>query len=157
MSELLTHDKVAADAPYSQFPYAYVDEPERPISCINTNGEGLMTNPAFLICLGLLAGGGMDDAPADGTPPPTKVRSLPGTGGIMTPPPDPEAAIRSEFTAVEQKDSASAYDMFAQRHPGHPLAREAKRRAATLNAKAPRLLDPTPCLNGASRKCDPPS
>ncbi|WP_088182257.1 hypothetical protein [Sphingobium sp. Z007] len=99
----------------------------------------------------------MNDAPADGAPPLAERRRLPGTGGIMAPPSDSEAAIRSEFAAVEQKDSASAYDIFAQRHPAHSLAAEARRRAAAMDAKAPRRTDPAPCPGADMRNCKPPS
>lgn len=74
----------------------------------------------------------------------TAVPSLPpsagapvGTGGIMAPPGDAEEAIRSEFATVEQRGTADAYAIFAERHPGHPLAREAARRAQGLKAQMP--------------------
>lgn len=50
----------------------------------------------------------------------------------MAPPGDAEAAIRSEFAEVERRATREAYAIFAQRHAGHPLAKEAERRAATM-------------------------
>ncbi|EQB31597.1 hypothetical protein [Sphingobium ummariense] len=57
--------------------------------------------------------------------------------GVMAPPGDPEEAIRSEFAHVERRGTAEAYALFAERHPGHPLAKEAARRAAALRRGNP--------------------
>lgn len=115
--------------------------------------ERCMTNPAHVMVLGLLASGCVTDTPADASPSPTETRRLPGTGGIMAPPSDPEAAIRSEFAAIERKGTAQAYALFARRHPGHALAEEARRRAAALDGQAPRHGDPAPCPGGDPRNC----
>ncbi|WP_311268945.1 hypothetical protein [Sphingobium sp. WCS2017Hpa-17] len=116
-----------------------------------------MTNPAHVMVLGLLASGCVTDTSADASAPPAETRRLPGTGGIMAPPSDPEAAIRSEFAAIERKGTAQAYALFAHRHPDHALADEARRRAATLDAKAPRTANPTPCPEDDPRNCAPAS
>lgn len=50
----------------------------------------------------------------------------PGTGGIMTPAPDGEAAIRKEYAGVVAKNTSEAYELFIRRHPDHPLADEAR-------------------------------
>ncbi|QGP79921.1 hypothetical protein GL174_13725 [Sphingobium sp. CAP-1] len=52
----------------------------------------------------------------------------------MARPSDPEVAIRCEFQSTEQQGTAAAYALFAQRHEGHPLAKKAARRAATLSS-----------------------
>lgn len=113
-----------------------------------------MTNPAHVLILSLLANGCVSDTQADEPAPPTETRRLPGTGGIMAPPADPEDAIRSEFAAIERKGTAQAYTLFAQRHPGHRLADEASRRAAALGAKSPHKGDSIPCPDADRRNCD---
>jgi len=62
----------------------------------------------------------------------------PGTGGIMRPPGDAERAIREQFAEAERRNSEAAYRLFAERHPGHALAREAERRIEHLHQKTPR-------------------
>lgn len=60
---------------------------------------------------------------------------LPGVGSstsVMPPPPDPDAAIRSEFKMIEKKGTKEDYERFIRRHPLHPLARIAKQRAEQL-------------------------
>ena len=54
------------------------------------------------------------------------------TGGIMQPPPDYEAVIRSEFATFEQRGTVEAYELFIARHPDHPLAEKARARIAQL-------------------------
>lgn len=63
---------------------------------------------------------------------PSGTKAPPGTGGIMLPPGDAEVAVRSEFAGIEHKGTAEAYTLFAERHPDHPLGREAARRAALI-------------------------
>lgn len=116
-----------------------------------------MTNPAHVMLFGLLAGGCVNDTRADESPPPSETHRLPGTGGIMAPPSDPDAAIRSEFAAIERRGTAQAYALFAQRHPDHALADEARRRAAALQAKTPYPANATSCPGGDSRNCEPSS
>lgn len=53
----------------------------------------------------------------------------PPADGMMRPPSSPDDAIRSEFRAAEKCGTRQAYRLFAQRHPDHPLAQEALRRA----------------------------
>ncbi len=49
-----------------------------------------------------------------------------GTGGIMTPAPDSEAAVQSEYDGVTRKGTREAYERFIRRHPEHPLAQKAR-------------------------------
>ncbi|WP_303759784.1 hypothetical protein [Sphingobium yanoikuyae] len=63
---------------------------------------------------------------------PSGTKAPPGTGGIMAPPGDAEEAIRSEFRTMEKRGTRDAYLLFVQRHPKHPLAKEARKRAAAL-------------------------
>lgn len=63
---------------------------------------------------------------------PRGMQAPPGTGGIMIPPGDADQAIRSEFRFVEQKGRRDSYAIFAERHPDHPLAKEAARRAKAM-------------------------
>lgn len=49
-----------------------------------------------------------------------------GTGGIMTPAPDAEAAVQAEFDGVTRKGTREAYERFIRRHPAHPLAQKAR-------------------------------
>lgn len=71
-------------------------------------------------------------------PAPPQPRTMPpGFAGVMPRPIDPEAAIRSEFAAVAEHGTAEAFRVFAARHPDHPLAREALRRARALAGGAP--------------------
>lgn len=49
-----------------------------------------------------------------------------GTGGIMTPAPDAEAAVQSEYDGVTRKGTREAYERFIRRHPEHPLAQKAR-------------------------------
>ncbi|KQY14582.1 hypothetical protein [Rhizobium sp. Root482] len=49
-----------------------------------------------------------------------------GTGGIMAPGPDVEAAVQSEYDGVVKKGTREAYERFIRRHPDHPLARKAR-------------------------------
>lgn len=63
---------------------------------------------------------------------PAGTKAPPGTGGIMLPPGDAEVAVRSEFAGMEKTGTAEAYALFAERHPDHPLGREAARKAAAL-------------------------
>lgn len=65
---------------------------------------------------------------------PSGATAPPGTGGIMLPPGDVEVAIRTEFAGIEKTGTAAAYALFAERHPDHPLGREARRRAALLRS-----------------------
>ena len=62
----------------------------------------------------------------------------PGTGGIMRPPGDPEVAVREQFEDAQRRNSEAAYRLFAERHPGHALARVAERRAERLRQDGPR-------------------
>lgn len=49
-----------------------------------------------------------------------------GTGGIMTPAPDGDAAVRKEYDTTVRKGTREAYELFVLRHPDHPLADEAR-------------------------------
>lgn len=49
-----------------------------------------------------------------------------GTGGIMAPGPDVEAAVQSEYDGVVSKGTREAYERFIRRHPDHPLAKKAR-------------------------------
>ena len=51
-----------------------------------------------------------------------------GTGGIMTPGPDIEAAVRSEYQRIESQGTREAYELFIQRHPDHALADDARKK-----------------------------
>ncbi len=53
-----------------------------------------------------------------------------GTGGIMTPAPDGEEAVRREYEGVVREGTDEAYRLFIRRHPDHPLADEARARLA---------------------------
>lgn len=71
--------------------------------------------------------------------PPLHSRSAPpGTGGIMAPPGDAEAAIRAQYEEAVKAGTQAAYRLFADRHPGHPLGVEAARRADRLRDDPPR-------------------
>jgi len=64
-----------------------------------------------------------------GWPIATATMPVPRAEGTMRPPSTPDSAIRSEFRVTEKHGTRDAYILFAQRHPNHPLAREALRRA----------------------------
>ena len=49
-----------------------------------------------------------------------------GTGGIMTPAPDAEAAVQAEYDGVTRKGTREAYERFIRRHPEQPLAQKAR-------------------------------
>ena len=49
-----------------------------------------------------------------------------GTGGIMTPAPDAEAAVQSEYDGATRKGTREALERFIRRHPDHPLAQKAR-------------------------------
>ena len=49
-----------------------------------------------------------------------------GTGGTMTPAPDAEAAVQSEYDGATRKGTREAYERFIRRHPDHPLAQKAR-------------------------------
>lgn len=91
------------------------------------------------VMLSLLAAACVNEAPiaASGQPPSGgAAREMPADfAGVMPRPGDPEEAIRSEFAHIEAKGTAEAYSLFAQRHPGHPLAKEATRRASAMTAQ----------------------
>lgn len=91
------------------------------------------------VMLGLMAAACANEAPvaATGEPPrsPTKGEMPAGFAGVMAPPGDAEEAIRSEFAHIEAQGTAEGYAVFAQRHPGHPLAKEAARRASAMEAR----------------------
>nr|WP_245181389.1 hypothetical protein [Sinorhizobium mexicanum] len=58
----------------------------------------------------------------------TSVQGATKAGGVeMQKPPDPEAAVRSEFERVKAKNTVEAYERFIRRHPDHPLAEEARK------------------------------
>ncbi|EKU74042.1 MULTISPECIES: hypothetical protein [Sphingobium] len=59
----------------------------------------------------------------------TATMPVPRAEGTMRPPSTPDSAIRSEFRVTEKHGTRDAYILFAQRHPNHPLASEALRRA----------------------------
>ncbi len=82
----------------------------------------MMKNGVWLgIILALSAAGAAEEAyAADG-------KSPPGTGGIMLPPPDTEAAVRSELDRAKAKKTREALERFIRRHPGHPLVEDAKK------------------------------
>jgi len=54
-------------------------------------------------------------------------KSPQGTGGIMLPPPDVDAAVRSELARAKEKNTRAALERFIRRHPGHPLVEDARR------------------------------
>jgi hypothetical protein len=58
-----------------------------------------------------------------------------GTGGIMKPGPDIEAAVRAEFELAESKGTREAYERFIRRHPDHALADKAREILARGEAK----------------------
>lgn len=58
---------------------------------------------------------------------------LPGTGGVMIQPVDPDYAVCSEFREIERRGTAEAYRLFIARHPDHPLAGTALRRLKALH------------------------
>jgi hypothetical protein len=51
---------------------------------------------------------------------------------------DGNIAIREELDAARRAGTLAAYDLFLRRHPGHPLAAEARRERAAL-AEKPRI------------------
>lgn len=92
------------------------------------------------VVLGLLAAACANELPAAANSQPTSNSS--GTSrmpaefaGVMPTPGDAEAAVRSEFAQAEAKGTAAGYTLFVQRHPGHPLAKEAERRANAIKAQ----------------------
>nr|WP_223215761.1 hypothetical protein [Rhizobium herbae] len=56
-------------------------------------------------------------------------------GQDMLPPPDIEAAVRSEFNSAVKKGTREAYERFIRRHPDHPLAEKAKEALAKSDLK----------------------
>lgn len=94
---------------------------------------GLFAAP-LIACLGSAPASAKDEAPQGTQVPalPSGTKAPPGTGGIMAPPGDAEEAIRSEFRTMEKRGTRDAYLLFVQRHPEHPLAKEASKRAAAL-------------------------
>ncbi|CAM5352986.1 hypothetical protein ACFSUK_14560 [Sphingobium scionense] len=99
---------------------------------------GLLAAP-LIACLGSAPSAAKDEAPQGTQVPalPSGTKAPPGTGGIMAPPGDAEEAIRSEFRTMEKRGTRDAYLLFVQRHPQHPLAQEASRRAAALARATP--------------------
>lgn len=89
--------------------------------------------------LGLLAATCVNETPAAAVGPASsnvERREMPADfAGVMPPPAPPGQAIRSEFAQAEAKGTVEAYVLFARRHPGDPLAREAERRARALAAQ----------------------
>lgn len=53
----------------------------------------------------------------------------------MQPPSDPEKAVHLEFQEMERRGTPEAYELFMERHPGHPLAAEALRRLQEMRDK----------------------
>jgi hypothetical protein len=91
------------------------------------------------VMLGLLAAACANDGPLAASGQPAQgaaKKNVPANfAGVMAPPADAEAAIRAEFAHFEALGTAEGYVLFAQRHPGHPLAKEAERRANGLQAQ----------------------
>jgi hypothetical protein len=56
-------------------------------------------------------------------------------GQDMLPPPDIEAAVRSEFNSAVKKGTREAYERFIRRHPDHPLAEKAREALAKGDGK----------------------
>ena len=56
-------------------------------------------------------------------------------GQDMLPPPDTEAAVRSEYNAAVKKGTREAYERFIRRHPDHPLAEKAQQALAKGDLK----------------------
>jgi hypothetical protein len=56
-------------------------------------------------------------------------------GQDMLPPPDTEAAVRSEFNSAVKKGTREAYERFIRRHPDHPLAEKARKALAKGEGK----------------------
>jgi hypothetical protein len=73
----------------------------------------------MLIALSAAGAAGHTDAVGEESPP--------GTGGIMLPSPDTEAAVWSEFARAKAKKTRAALERFIRRHPGHPLVDDARK------------------------------
>ena len=73
---------------------------------------------AQLLAALALAGGGVSGAAAMKKPRHTTVMPLPRDGDV---------AIREELEAARRAGTIEAYDLFLQRHAGHPLAAVAHR------------------------------
>ncbi len=52
----------------------------------------------------------------------------------LPPPRDGNIAIQEELDAARRERTVAAYDLFIERHPGHPLAEIARRERAALPA-----------------------
>ncbi|WP_033057042.1 hypothetical protein [Sinorhizobium arboris] len=57
------------------------------------------------------------------------------SGTEMQKPPDYERAVRAEFEAVKAENTGEAYERFIRRHPGHPLAAEARKAILRLRGR----------------------
>jgi hypothetical protein len=57
------------------------------------------------------------------------------SGAEMQKPPDYDRAVRSEFEAVKEENTAEAFERFIRRHPGHPLAGEAGKAILRLQGR----------------------
>lgn len=99
---------------------------------------GLFAAP-LIACLGSAPVLAKGEAPQGTQVPalPSGTKAPPGTGGIMAPPGDADEAIRSEFRTIEKRGTRDAYLLFIQRHPDHPLAQEARRRATECTKRTP--------------------
>ena len=58
----------------------------------------------------------------------------PGTGGPAAPARDGTVAIQEELDAARRAGTVAAYDLFLARHPGHPLAAQARQERERLVA-----------------------
>lgn len=96
---------------------------------------GLLGALALAACGGDVTSNG---SPGVGAPPSQILDASPDRGGGRStdhvPARDPEVAVREEYEAARQADTAEAYRLFARRHPEHPLAADALRRAEALEA-----------------------
>ena len=45
---------------------------------------------------------------------------------------DPDIAVQEEFSMAAASDTAESWKLFIARHPGHPLAEEARKRLRAL-------------------------
>jgi len=57
------------------------------------------------------------------------------TGGNMLPPPDADAALRSELARAKDKNTRAALERFIRRHPGNPLVEEARQALEAMERK----------------------
>lgn len=87
-----------------------------------------MRRMAGVAILGLmLTGARLDAAEMDPRPPRSTEQPRPRDGNV---------AIQEELDAARRAGTPAAYDLFLARHPGHRLARTARRERAALARRA---------------------